>query len=76
MATLTIPKTFAAKDDIVVLPRKEYETLVRSAKANIGKAKPTKKLPSWLRASLKEDADGKAVGPFHSVDELMKDLRS
>lgn len=76
MATLTIPKKLAAKGDLVVLPRKEYESLVRKAKTQYAKARPGKKLPAWLRASLKEDADGKAVGPFHSVDELMEDLRS
>jgi len=28
MTTITIPKTLAKKDDLVVLPRKEYESLL------------------------------------------------
>ena len=28
MTTITIPKTLAQKDDLVVLPRKEYESLL------------------------------------------------
>jgi len=76
MATLTIPKKFAAKDDLVVLPRKEYESLVRTAKANVAKAKPAKKLPAWLRASLKDVEEGRVSGPFNTVEELMADLNS
>ena len=74
MATLTIPKTLAAKGDLVVLPRKEYESLVRSAKAQIAKVKPAKRLPAWLRASLKDAEEGRVYGPFHAVKELMDDL--
>ena len=38
--------------------------------------KNTKKLPVWLRASLKDVEEGRVSGPFHSVDELMRDLES
>lgn len=30
-----------------------------------------KKLPAWLRASLKDVEDGRVSGPFSSVKELM-----
>ena len=74
MATLTIPKTLAAKDDLVVLPRKEYESLVRTAKARFVTSKPGKKLPAWLRASLKDVEEGRVSGPFKTVKELMANL--
>ncbi len=73
MATLTIPRKFAAKDDLVVLPRKEYESLLRTAKAR-AKAEPLKKLPAWLRKSLKDMEEGRGAGPFSTVEELMTDL--
>lgn len=76
MATLTIPKKFAAKDDLVVLPRKEYESLVRKAGAHAAKAKPGKKLPAWLRASLKDVEEGRVAGPFHTIKELRASLES
>lgn len=74
MSTLTISKKFAAKDDLIVLPRKEYETLVRTAKGKLAKAKPAKKLPAWLRASLKDVEEGRVSGPFDTVEELVADL--
>ncbi len=76
MATLTIPKTLAAKGDLVVLPRKEYESLLRTARARIAKAKPGKKLPAWLRTSLKDVEEGRVYGPFHSIKELRASLES
>ncbi|MEK7480389.1 MAG: hypothetical protein AAB665_03845 [Patescibacteria group bacterium] len=76
MSTLTIPKKLAAKGDLVVLPRKEYETLVRTARANVAKAKPAKKLPAWLRASLKDVEEGRVAGPFHTIRELRASLES
>ncbi len=76
MATFTIPRALAAKGDLVVLPRKEYESLVRTAKAQGAKAKPVKKLPSWLRASLKDVEEGRVYGPFNTVKELRASLES
>ncbi|MBI2604350.1 MAG: hypothetical protein HYW56_02290 [Candidatus Harrisonbacteria bacterium] len=32
MSTITIPKKFAAKDDLVVIPRREYEALLELKK--------------------------------------------
>ncbi len=76
MATLTIPKSLSINDDLVVLSRKEYESLTRIARHTPAKTPSMKKLPAWLRASIQEDAEGDVAGPFHSVEELMKDLRA
>ena len=74
MATITIPKKLAGKGDLVVLPREEYEALVRHA----AKKEKTvvKKLPAGLRQALREVKEGKVTGPFNTVEELMKDLES
>lgn len=76
MSTLTIPKTLAAKGDLVVLPRKEYESLVRNATKRLATAKPAKKLPAWLQASLKDVEEGRVYGPFNTVKELRASLES
>lgn len=34
----------------------------------------SKKLPAWLKASLKDVQEGKVSGPFRTVDELMMHL--
>lgn len=76
MATLTIPKKLAGSDDLVVLPRKEYEALVHHAKAGIAAPKKVKKLSAGLRQALKEVEEGKLSGPFSTVEEIMADLES
>ena len=73
---ITIPKKFANKGDLVVLPRKEYDALVHSAKASVTLPKGAKKLSAGLRQALKEVAGGKMSGPFSTVKEIMADLES
>lgn len=67
MPVITIKKSLTKGEDLVVLPRKEYEYLV-SAKTgkNI--------LDKELLKALKEVKQGKIVGPFSSVKELQKSL--
>ena len=75
MATITIPKKLAGSDDLVVLPRKEYEALVHSAKAGIAAPKGAKKLSAGLRQALREVAEGKVSGPFDTAEEFMAHLQ-
>jgi len=35
-----------------------------------------KKLPKWLRESLKDVKEGRVSGPFNTVEELMASLNS
>lgn len=89
MPTLTIPKKMIQNDDLVVLPRKEYEALIR-AKNGQKKSIVVKRSPSFrvakkhepfydaldkeLTEALREVAEGKGYGPFDTVDELFKHL--
>lgn len=73
MVIITIPKKLAGKGDLVVLPRKEYEVLVRTAAKKAGTA--PKKLSAGLRQALREVEEGKLSGPFHSVEEFMAGLK-
>ena len=52
----------------------KYESLVRIAKGKVANAKPAKKLPAWLRASLKDVEEGRVYGPFNTVKELRASL--
>ena len=58
---ITIAKSFIRHDDLVVLPRKEYEHLL---------------LQSELVHAMHEVKAGKARGPFTSVRALRKALES
>lgn len=74
MTTLTIPKKLTKKGDLVIIPRKEYEDLLRFYK------KPKKTLNEQLNKDLNkaiaEYRSGKFSGPFDNTKDLMKSLRS
>ena len=36
MATITIPKTLAGRDDLVVIPKKEFDDLIARAESAVG----------------------------------------
>ena len=55
--------------DFVVIPRREYETVVRSESKKKNKA-----FPAWLRASVREADEGHTSGPFSSASALMEHL--
>jgi len=66
MQIITISKR-EFKDDLVIVPRKHYEELLRSR---------SEKLDPHIRQSLKEIQEGKAIGPFQESRTLMHALRS
>lgn len=74
MTTLTIPKKLTQKGDLIIIPRKEYEGLLRSYK------KPKKafneRLDEDLNKAIQEYRTGKFYGPFNNAKDLMKSLRS
>ena len=67
MTTITIPKKFA-KDDLVIIPLKEYEKLL--ARPNIPTFKPTPAQKRDLLAGRKEYAQGKSI----TLGQLKRDL--
>lgn len=87
MNTLTIPKSLIKNDDLVVLPRREYEKLLRaqnsdnlvvkrsaSFKIKKGQEKFYEELDKDLTRIVREVKRGKTIGPFDNVKELMKSL--
>ena len=68
METITIPKKFSQRGDLVVIPKEEYKSLLRLRRSRV------LKLDRDLMKSLKEVAEGKLIGPFTSVSALKKSL--
>ena len=73
MTTMTIPKTFGARDDLIVIPRKEYESLKARV---IPEYTPT---PAERRTILRARArmhKNRAAGKMLTLDELKRKLGS
>ena len=69
MNVITIPRRIAGSDDLVVVPRKEYESLKARA---VPEFVPTKAEIRALRAAEKRFAKGK----FYSLADVKRDLES
>ncbi len=80
MQTVTIPKRLTEKGALIVIPRKEYEHLLRvrrSSKASSvsqQQKKSSSQLDRDLNKAIREYKSGKALGPFDSVSKLQGSL--
>ena len=74
MATITIPKKLIENDDLVILPRKKYEELLRVA------AKENKRIYNQfdkdLDETIAEYKAGKFFGPFNTIENGIKFLKT
>jgi len=70
MNTITIPRNLVSKDDLVVIPRKEYEALLRSKLLEIKEFIPTSAQRRVLSAARKRIARGE----FLTFNELKTKL--
>lgn len=64
----------AKRDDLVVLPRRDYEQLVSDSTKEAIKRDP--KIDREIKLALKDVKEGKLEGPFNSVEEFMSSLRA
>ncbi|MEK7609468.1 MAG: hypothetical protein AAB476_03250 [Patescibacteria group bacterium] len=67
MPIATIKKSITKGEELVIIPRREYEELKFHKKEN-------NNLDKELSEALKEIKQGKLIGPFGSVKELKKSL--
>ena len=67
---LTIPKRITGRDDLVILPRKEFEAILRASK----RISSSKKLDRDLESDLDDVKADRISGPFKNVTGLMKSL--
>lgn len=66
MNTITIPKTLTRGEELVIIPRKEYEKFLRSEKS---KNSP---IDLAIEDGLRDLREGRVHGPFSSVKEFKK----
>lgn len=71
METITIPRKLSRKGNLVVIPQKEYEELLRIHKKH---KEFYEELDRDLDKAIDSYKKGKAIGPFSSVAELKKSL--
>ena len=71
MATITIPQKLIKNDDLIIIPRKEYEKLFR-----VFKKKTYTQLDRNLDEAILEVKQGKIIGPFTNTKDLIKSLRA
>lgn len=68
MTTITIPKKFTKGEELVIIPRQDYEKLLSSPKR--------KKLDPDLEEALEDVRRGRMSKSFDSAEELIKSLRA
>ena len=66
MTTITIPKKFMLNNDFVIIPRKQYESLLREKDGYIDED---------LREALDDVKNGKVTGPFASLASGLRALK-
>lgn len=67
MATITIPKKITKGEELVIIPRKDYERLLSFPKR--------KKLDRGLEKALEDVKKGRMIGPFSSLKEGLAALK-
>ena len=70
MNIVMIPRKLASRDDLVVIPREEYEALL--ARPDVREFAPTKVQLKALRAAEKRFSKGQ----FYSLSDVKRDLAS
>lgn len=69
MATITIPKSLIKGDDLVIIPRKEYEEFLE-----LRKIVPLVKLTPSEKRDLKQARKEYARGEYITLDQLENEL--
>jgi hypothetical protein len=70
MVTITIPRKITNGKELIVVPKKDWENLLKIAKRKVYEAE----LEKGLKEALEEVKQGKVIGPFSKVDDLIKEL--
>lgn len=69
MGTITIPQKITKGEELVIVPRKEYEKLLSYIRRK-------KKLDKDLEEALEEVRNGKTIGPFSTLKEGLRVLKN
>lgn len=74
MTAISIPRTLTKGEELVVIPRKVYESLIRFIEDT--KVTRRKTLNKGLQEAISDVKAGRVVGPFSTVEEGMQFLRN
>ncbi|MBI4991378.1 hypothetical protein HZB96_04780 [Candidatus Gottesmanbacteria bacterium] len=75
MVSVTIPKQITKGEELVVIPKKLYEEFVRVLKSK-SLTGTSAKLNTGLQEALEDVEAGRIVGPFSSLSEGLRVLKS
>jgi len=67
MSTITIPKKITKGEELIILPRKEYEELLKFPSEK-------KEVDRELNKALEDVKQGRVVGPFIDSKDLIDSL--
>ena len=70
MAIITIPKKITNGKELIVVPKNDWERLLKIAKRKIYRME----LEKGLKEALEEVKAGKVIGPFSKAEDLIKSL--
>ena len=71
MAIITIPKKITNGKELIVVPKNDWERLLKIAKRKIYQME----LEKGLKEALEEVKAGKVIGPVSKAEDLMKALK-
>lgn len=72
MVTVTIPKEITRGEELVIIPRKLYESFLRVVKR---KSLVSSHLNKGLKEALKEVKEERLIGPFSQINEGLQVLK-
>ncbi len=70
MVTITIPKKVTNGKELIVVPKEDWERLLKIVKRKIYQME----LEKGLKEALEEVKAGKVIGPFSRAEDLIKAL--
>ena len=68
MITITIPKKITRGEELVIIPRKDYEKLLKLPRK--------KKLDMGIEEALEDIKKGRISRPFDSAEKMIKSLQT
>ena len=70
MVTITILKKLTNGKELIIVPKEDWEKILKLARKKISQLK----LEKGIEEALEEVKKGKLVGPFDKVEDLMESL--
>ena len=70
MTTITIPKKITRGKELIIVPKKDWENLLKLTRQKISQIE----IGKGLKKALEEVKKGKIIGPFNKGEDLIKSL--